>query len=405
MEKINIQEIQNDINDLKEGLSVSTDTGEREMFQSKIDELETILANNAIDKVSEPAHKNDTGKYLTDKVKEALVKPIVSIGQLSDKDVRELNLAVKYGILDKGTGGPYPKLKTVYAHAGFDFQKNRQENVAAAMNIVEIEKNIKEKSTKPASTITGQDKINSEVRSLLNSKGLNRHLYTKSDFNLLAQYTGDTKTQEETSDGYLWDYFTPDEVVKLCWQLAYKYGFRATESRRILENSCGVGRFLRYAPDYCQVTAYELDETSYMIAKLLYPKFNIINKSFESAFYIEQGLRGIAYKPVYDTYNLVIGNPPYMYPYTSVYKDKEKIVYPFIQSLEQLFIIRGIDSLEKNGLLIYIVPAAIIDNNNSYQEFKDALFKKCKMLDAIRLPSGTFKNTDITTDLLILQKS
>jgi hypothetical protein len=265
-----------------------------------------------------------------------------------------------------------------------------------------IEQN--EKEIKPISILTGQDKINSEVRALLKSKGLNRYLYTKSDFNLLAQYTGDSKTQEEKADGYLWDYFTPDEAVKLCWQLSYKYGFRATESKRILESAAGVGRFLRYAPDYCQVTAYEIDETSYMICKLLYPNFNIINKSFESAFYVESGLRGIAYKPVYDTYNLVIGNPPYMYPYTSVYKDKEKIVYPFIQSLEQLFIIRGVDSLEKNGLLIYIIPASIIDNNSSYQEFKDALFKKAVMLDAIRLPSGTFKGTNITTDIVCLQK-
>jgi hypothetical protein len=261
-----------------------------------------------------------------------------------------------------------------------------------------------EKEIKPVSTLIGQDKINSEIRILLKSKGLNRYLYTKSDFNLLSQYTGDSKTQEEKSDGYLWDYFTPDEAVKLCWQLAYKYGFRATESKRICEPASGSGRFLRYAPDYCQVTAYEIDETSYMICKLLYPNFNIINKSFESAFYVESGLRGIAYKPVYDTYNLVIGNPPYMYPYTSVYKDKEKIVYPFIQSLEQLFIIRGVDSLEKNGLLIYIIPASIIDNNSSYQEFKDALFKKCVMLDAIRLPSGTFKGTDITTDIIVVQK-
>jgi hypothetical protein len=249
-----------------------------------------------------------------------------------------------------------------------------------------------------------EDTTNKKIRDLIAQKGMNRHLYSRADLILLTQYTGDTKTQEESKDGYLWDYYTPDETVKLCWQLAFKYGFRASESRKICETSAGAGRFLRYAPDYCQVTAYEIDEIAYKICTLLYPKFNIIQDSFESHFYIRSGLKGFNYKPVYDTFNLIIGNPPYMYPYTSVYKEKEKAVYPFIHSLEQWFLIRACDALEKNGLLIFIIPSSIVDNNSSYREFKDAMAKKVTMLDLYRLPSGTFKNTDITTDVIVLQK-
>lgn len=345
METINIQEIQQDIIDLKEGLEVTTDAAEKQMFAAKILELEALISG------------------------ENTNQPIVVIPEVKEP------------------------VKAVIEEAPKETPVTKKQ--------VEVIEKVEKKKLKP----TSQDEVNSQVRDLLAKKGLSRHLYTKSDFNLLAQYTGDTKTQEEKSDGYIWDYFTPDEAVKLCWALAYKYGFRATESKRILEPAVGVGRFLRYAPDYSQVTAYEIDQTSYMITKLLYPKFNIINASFESAFYVEQGLRGFAYRPVYDTYNLIIGNPPYMYPYTSVYKDKEKLVHPYVQSLEQWFIARGVDSLERGGLLIYIVPAAILDNNNSYQEFKDALAKKCTMLDAVRLPSGIFQNTDITTDIIVLQKN
>ncbi|MDD5358404.1 MAG: N-6 DNA methylase [Candidatus Nanoarchaeia archaeon] len=265
--------------------------------------------------------------------------------------------------------------------------------------IKEVKK--KEPETKAEKT---EDSTNKKIRDLIAQKDLNRHLYSRADLLLLTQYTGDTKTQEESKDGYLWDYYTPDETVKLCWQLAFKYGFRASESRKILEPSAGAGRFLRYAPDYCQVTAYEIDEIAYKICTLLYPKFNIIHDSFESHFYIRAGLKGFNYKPVYDTFNLIIGNPPYMYPYTSVYKEKEKAVYPFIQSLEQWFLIRACDALEKNGLLIFIIPSSIVDNNSSYREFKDAMAKKVNMLDLYRLPSGTFKNTDITTDVIVLQK-
>jgi SAM-dependent methyltransferase len=252
--------------------------------------------------------------------------------------------------------------------------------------------------------LSSQDRINLEVRDLLDRNGLARHLYTHSDFMLLSQYTGDTKTQGDKKDGYIWDYYTNDEAVKLCWRLAYKYGFRPTESTRILEPSCGVGRFLRYAPDYCSVKAFEIDETSFMISKLLYPTFDIVMDSFESMFYIKSGLKKFDYKPVHETFNLIIGNPPYMYPYTSVYKDKEKVVYPFIQSLEQMFVVRGIDSLDPNGLLIFIIPSSIVDNNNTYEDFKKYIASKANMLDLYRLPSGTFKGTDITTDIVVLQK-
>ncbi|MDD5013514.1 MAG: N-6 DNA methylase [Atribacterota bacterium] len=280
-----------------------------------------------------------------------------------------------------------------------EFEKEVKEGIRSATIPLKSEK--KEPETKAEKV---EDSTNKKIRDLIAQKDLNRHLYSRADLLLLTQYTGDIKTQEETKDGYLWDYYTPDETVKLCWQLAFKYGFRASESRKILEPSAGAGRFLRYAPDYCQVTAYEIDEIAYKICTLLYPKFNIIHDSFESNFYIRSGLKGFNYKPVYDTFNLIIGNPPYMYPYTSVYKEKEKAVYPFIQSLEQWFLIRACDALEKNGLLIFIIPSSIVDNNSSYREFKDAMAKKVNMLDLYRLPSGTFKNTDITTDVIVLQK-
>lgn len=59
-------------------------------------------------------------------VKRGMLNPITDIGQLTVDQKKELNKYVKKGILDKGKGGPYPKLKTVYALHGFDFQKDRE---------------------------------------------------------------------------------------------------------------------------------------------------------------------------------------------------------------------------------------------------------------------------------------
>ncbi len=249
-----------------------------------------------------------------------------------------------------------------------------------------------------------EDRTNAEIRKLINLKGDNRRLYNKDDFMLISEYTGDTKTQSEISDGYFYDFYTDDEIVKACWQLAFKYGFKPLKSSRILEPSCGVGRFLRYAPFYSEVSAFEIDKTSYLIAKLLYPKFKILNESFESAFFYKVGLEKYDYKASINTYNLVIGNPPYISPYSSVFSKMELSLYPFIKSLEQWFIMRSIDCLERKGLLVFVVPSKIIDNQASYSKFKIELFKKCNMLDSYRLPNNVFKNASITTDIIVLQK-
>jgi hypothetical protein len=76
---------------------------------------------------------------LTEIVKRALVYTVTDIGQLSATEKRELNAAVKRGYLSKGKGGPFPALKTMYAHPGFDFIADRQREVDEAMRIAAID--------------------------------------------------------------------------------------------------------------------------------------------------------------------------------------------------------------------------------------------------------------------------
>jgi hypothetical protein len=53
-------------------------------------------------------------------VQRALEDHVTNIGQLNDEEHKALDKAVKDGVLKKGMGGGYPKLKTVYAHPNFD---------------------------------------------------------------------------------------------------------------------------------------------------------------------------------------------------------------------------------------------------------------------------------------------
>jgi hypothetical protein len=76
-------------------------------------------------------------------VRRALVETVTDVGQLSKSDLYQLNKYVKRGWLSRGKGGPFPILKTVYAHPGFDFTASRDAYVEAAMACYEIEKRLR----------------------------------------------------------------------------------------------------------------------------------------------------------------------------------------------------------------------------------------------------------------------
>jgi GNAT superfamily N-acetyltransferase len=63
-------------------------------------------------------------------VARALEDPVVVMHNLADKDLKALNKAVKDGVLEKGKGGPFPVLKTVFAKPGYDFDGERQKAMA-----------------------------------------------------------------------------------------------------------------------------------------------------------------------------------------------------------------------------------------------------------------------------------
>lgn len=69
----------------------------------------------------------------TEIVKRALTETVTDIGQLSHQEKLDLNYAVRHAWLEKGKGGPFPILKTVYAHKGFDFSADRAAHIAEIM--------------------------------------------------------------------------------------------------------------------------------------------------------------------------------------------------------------------------------------------------------------------------------
>jgi len=249
-----------------------------------------------------------------------------------------------------------------------------------------------------------QSVINDNIRALLKKKGPNRKDYSADELAFIKLYegAGGLIKEGETGARILDQFFTPVGICAKMWGLAVKNGFEFPRAN-ILEPAVGSGRFLQYIPadQVSNVTAYDVDETCYLLCKVLFPEFDIKHGSFESMFF--KGKRHIGLAGVTEFYDLVIGNPPYR-DYISEYAPlgEQKATGAF--TFEMYFIMRGVDVLKPGGLLVMLIPNSFMSNDNKYNPFKEKLAQKADLVDGYRLPNGVFGNTDVGTDIIVLRK-
>jgi hypothetical protein len=70
--------------------------------------------------------------------------------------------------------------------------------------------------------------------------------------------------------------------------------------------------------------------------------------------------------------------------------------------IEEYFIDRSLDTLKDGGILAMVVPSSFLRGKNS--KAKTQIAKKAKILEAWRLPNGTFGTTGVGTDIIVLRK-
>jgi hypothetical protein len=249
-----------------------------------------------------------------------------------------------------------------------------------------------------------QFEINKAIEELISS--IPSEKITPEEKNFISYFSGYGGLEKygATGKGLLYEYFTPSKIAKKMWALAYKHGFKGGT---VLEPSCGIGEFIKYAPEQELVTGYEINEVSAKICKILYPKANIESKYFET-FFIKNNnsIRGnIKNLP---KFSLIIGNPPYG-TMGGIYAGMGEKSYTKSNNYIDYFINRGLDLLEKDGLLIYIIGTEVSAGGTPFlmqqmNEAKKIISQKANLLDAYRLPNGLFETTDVLTDIIVLQK-
>ena len=180
-------------------------------------------------------------------------------------------------------------------------------------------------------------------------------------------------------------YFTPENIVKYCWQIAEKLGFSGGQ---ILEPACGVGAFFQSMPktitDNSSITGLELDKITAQIAAKLYPDINVIE--FDYTAFNDQG------------YDLIISNPPFSKTgiIDQIYNDLNGL------KAHHVFLARSMRLLREGGLCIFVVPSYCLDSPTHHP--RDIIAKEAELIFAARLPDNIFTGATVTTDIVCFQR-
>ncbi len=219
---------------------------------------------------------------------------------------------------------------------------------------------------------------------------------TEADKSILSQYVGAGGTGEDDSSnsGTLYEFYTPRNVISKVWELVDKYN--SNQEKSVIEPSSGIGRFAEGRKE--KFTLFELEEESARIAHILHPDAEVVQGAFQENFMKNKGGR---FSKKFTHYDVAVGNPPYG-SYTGKYKGlgegKEYKRY------ETYFMSRTLDTLKDGGVMAMVIPSGFMDGKSSYGKDLEKIAEKGELLEAWRLPNGTFDSTDVGTDIVVFKK-
>ncbi|MEG0296775.1 MAG: N-6 DNA methylase [Clostridium sp.] len=188
----------------------------------------------------------------------------------------------------------------------------------------------------------------------------------------------------------LTSFYTPLHLIKYIYKVLTKLGF---EKGVILEPSCGTGRLLGAMNEdnyyNSKIVGVEMDKVSSEIAKNLYQSARIINSKYEDCE-LKDG-----------SFDLILGNVPF--GSTSPYDCIDKDLNNHNLLIHDYFFMKSIKKVREGGVIAFITSSGTMDKKTS--DVRELISKECSLIGALRLPSGTFIDTEVTTDIIFLIKS
>lgn len=258
------------------------------------------------------------------------------------------------------------------------------------------------------------------IEKMIDEKGENPNNYSVTEKAFISQYTGigglgkydkgnasrDVGQGAKRDYGLDYEYFTPTELCRIMWGLAYKHS-GDMQIKDVLEPSVGAGAFVGQAPLNVNIDGYDINKYCIAINRILYTenRFNFYHDSFETLFI--QNFKSVKDK-VNPMYDLVIGNPPYG-KYGGKYDGMGEGKYTKANDFIDYFISRGLDLLRPNGLLIYVIGSVANLGGVPFLEkkttpIKSRIIAKSDLVDAYRIGSSIFEFTSVDSDIIVLRK-
>lgn len=232
---------------------------------------------------------------------------------------------------------------------------------------------------------------------------VDRRLQANRDAEAMAlKLTQERRRPDETEEALLYShsggggigestdaYFTPTRLALAAWTIARKLD---PSARTALEPSCGTGAFLATAPSGMRLTAIEYDEHSARIAGLLHKDVHVHHAAFETYHSTSPDSR----------VDFVIGNPPFGVRGDTRHIDAR---HAGTRRAEEYFIRASLERLKPGGLLLMVVPEALLSNER-HDNFREWLLTEAAVLGGFAIPIAAFKaaGAGVTCALLVLRK-
>lgn len=250
---------------------------------------------------------------------------------------------------------------------------------------------------------------NIAIEKYVNQLDINAKI-SPSERDFIMRYSGkgqEFKKEEGLISEGLYEFYTPDYLSKLMWDLAYKYGY---DGGAVLEPSCANGHIMLAAKPNTKITGIEVNPLTAKIAQLSFPESEIHNIYYEQCFLEKDkprkgrwGKEMPSRKPTWLNnypFSLVIGNPPYGKHsglYASFIKSQKYL------QVEFFFLLKSLSVLKKGGVLVFLTASNWLRNGHLYQPLKEHCESIATLETAYRTPP-VFKNTGVPTDILVYIK-
>jgi DNA (cytosine-5)-methyltransferase 1 len=194
-------------------------------------------------------------------------------------------------------------------------------------------------------------------------------------------------------------FFTPKSIIK---NAMTNNIFQTQKFNNILEPSCGSCEFIDYIKSndkikYKTITGVEFNKTIYETIKSKYDNetnITIINDDF------------LNYKldtQTPETYDLIIGNPPYFVLKKDAIDEKYNKYYSGRPNIFIIFIIKCIMyHLSKNGVLCFVIPSSFL-NSSYYNKIREYIYKNMEIVDIIHNKEDEYIDTKQHTITLIIK--